>query len=241
MRRSNAGHRGTAGFTLLELMASMIILTISMLVAFEAFNGTIRGWRRGTEVVEGIKHGEFAMKQMAAALNSAIYFYDPRNIYGFVMEKNTFAGMPADTISFVTASSAFVPEWSPLRHSPHRIIFFIEDDGSGRPALFAFVSPAIADVEESIEEYNAEPFLVSRAVQGIDVQIYNQQLEEWLSEDWNRPHAIPERLLLTLFVGSDEEDEEPIAFSRVIEIPVAPSAKYKLRGPTQSPQQGGRK
>jgi hypothetical protein len=40
-------------------------------------------------------------------------------------------------------------------------------------------------------------------------------------------------ILLTVLVGSDIEDEEPIAFSRVIEIPVAPSVRARLSGPTK--------
>ena len=39
-------------------------------------------------------------------------------------------------------------------------------------------------------------------------------------------------VMLTVFVASEEEDEEPIAFSRVLEIPVARSVKAKLTGPT---------
>ena len=238
--RSNAERCRSGGFTLLELMAAMVIMTIAMLVAFEAFSGTIRAWRRGTEVVEGIKHGEFAMAQLAAALNSTVYFFNPRNSYGFVIEKGSDYGLPSDTISFVTSSSSFVPEWSPLRNSPHRITFFIDDDGSGYPALFALAFPAIANIDEAVDKYDAEPYLVSRAVQGIDVLVYDKQQEDWSAEDWIDKTTIPEKILLTIFVGSDDENEEPIAFSRVIEIPVAPSVKLRLKGPTQDPQtQGG--
>ena len=128
-QRQRSGKLRTApGFTLLELMAAMVLLTIAMSIAFEAFSGTIRGWKRGTEVVEGIKHGEFAMNQLAAALNSTIYFNNPRKSYAFEMEKGTVNSLPADTISFVTASGAFMPEGSPLQHGPHRLELFIDDD-----------------------------------------------------------------------------------------------------------------
>lgn len=229
---SNSQLHTTSGFTLLELMAAMVILTIAMAVAFEAFSGTIRGWKRGTEVVEGIKHGEFAMNQLAAALNSTIYFNNPRKSYAFKMERGSVDGLPADTISFVTASSAFIPEDSPLQHGPHRLELFIDGDEEGNPALFAIAFPAVADAEEAADEYDTVPYLVSRAVQGLEVQLYDTTTEDWSDIEWTKANSIPDKVKLTVFVASEEEDEEPIAFSRVLEIPVARSVNSKLTGPT---------
>ena len=243
VRRSGARmeSRKRAGLTLLELMASMVIMTIAMLVVFQAFSGTIRGWRRGTEVAEGIKHGEFVMTKIAAAINSTIYFFNSRMIYDFTIEKDTYNGLPADTVSLVTSSSAFVPENSPLRHTPHRITFYIDDDESGRPALYALTFPAVANIQEGMEEFDAEPYLVARAVQGLDVSVYDQQQEDWSTEDWIALNRIPDMILLTVYVGSDNEEEEPIAFTRVIEIPVALAAnRVRLGSRTQLPQ-GNRK
>jgi len=217
-------------------MAAMVILTIAMSVAFQAFSGTIRGWKRGTEVIEGIKHGDFAMTQLANALNSTIYFYNPRKSYAFKMEKGMDSGLPTDTISFVTASSAFMPEGSPLQHGPHRLELYIDDDDDGNPALFSMAFPAIANVEEAEDEYDAEPHLVSRSVQGLEILLYDEELEDWTTDEWEEENSVPERVKLTLFVASEDEKEEPIAFTRVLEIPVAPSVKVKLTGPTQTKQ-----
>lgn len=224
--------RAAAGFTLLELMAAMVILTIAMSVAFQAFSGTLRAWRRGTEVIDGIKHGDFAMTQLAAALNSSIFFNNSRKSYAFLMEKGTVEGLPADTISFVTASSAFMPEYSPLKYGPHRIELFIDHDEESNPALFSIAFPAIADMEEGEDEYDSEPHLVSRAVQGIEILLWDEENEDWTEDEWDKANSIPERVKLTIFVASDEEDEEPILFSRVIDIPVAQSISAKLTSPT---------
>lgn len=231
IRQSNNPFR--FGFTLLELMAAMVILTIAMSVAFQAFSGTIRGWKRGTEVVEGIKHGDFAMGQLASAVNSTVFFSNPRKSYAFRIERDTIAGLPADTISFVTASTAFMTEDSPLKYGPHRLELFIDYDEYGNPALFSLAFPAIADLEEAEDEYDTEPHLVSRAVQGLEVLLYDEELEDWTTDEWEQENSVPERIKLTLIVASEDEDEEPIVFSRIIEIPVAESLQAKLTGPTQ--------
>jgi len=227
------GKRQTAnGFTLLELMVAMVILTIAISIAFQAFSGTIRGWKRGTEVVEGIKHGGFAITRISSALNSTIYFYNPHKSYAFKMEKGSISGLPADTISFVTTSSAFMPKGSPFQHGPHRIKLFIDNDGQGDPSLFAIAMPAISDEEEFEDEYDTEPILVSRAIQGLEVLIYDEDTEDWSADAWEKENSIPERVMLTIYAASEDENEEPIAFSRVLEIPTAQSVKAKLPSPT---------
>ena len=222
------------GFTLLELMVAMVILTIAMSISFQAFSGTIRAWKRGSEVIEGIKHGDFAMSQLANALNSTIYFFNPRKNYAFRIEKGFGSSLPSDTISFVTASSAFMPDSSPLRQGPHRLKLYIDDDDEGNPALFATALPAIADEEEAEDEYDEKPHLVSRAVQGLEILLYDKELEDWSTDEWEKENAIPERVMIIIYVASEEDDEEPIVFKRVLDIPVAQSIGVKLKGPTKT-------
>ncbi len=224
-------------FTLLELMVAMIILTIAMSIAFQAFSGTIRGWKRGSEVIDGLKHGEFAMTQLVSALNSTIYFTNPRKTYAFEFEKGSSSGLPADMISFVTCSGSFMPSDSPFADGPHRLRLFIDDDG-GNPALFAIPMPATANMEEMEEEYDNEPLLVSRAIQGLEILFWDKDNEDW-TEEWEEENSIPERIMLTLFAASAEEDEEPIAFTRVIEIPVHQSLKDKLTTPSMTKKSTG--
>ena len=226
------------GFTLLELLVAMVILVIAMSIAFQAFSGTIRGWKRGTEVIDGIKHGDFAMTQLVKALRSTIYFYNPKKTYAFKIEKGNSGGLPADTISFVTASGAFMPEYSPFATGPHRLKLFIGNDDSGDSALFASPMPAVTDDDEYEDEYDSEPLLVSRAIQGLEILLWDEETEDW-TVDWEKENSVPERILLILFVASENEDEEPIEFTRIIEIPVALSVKEKLASPSSVPGQGG--
>ncbi len=221
------------GFTLLELLVAMVILTIAMSIAFQAFTGTVRGWKRGTEVMDGIKHGDFAITQLVASLRSTIYFFNQRKTYAFTIEKNTSSGLPADSISFVTASSAFMPYDSPFAVGPHRLELFIDDDDRGNPALFARPMPAVPIDEDLEDEYDSDPILISRAIQGLEILIWDEENEDW-TEEWEPENSIPERVLIAVYVESADENEEPIEFTRVIEIPVAPSVKEKLTGPSNA-------
>jgi prepilin-type N-terminal cleavage/methylation domain-containing protein len=231
-----------AGFTLLELIVAMVLLVVAMSIVFEAFTGTTRAWRRGTEVADGIKHGDFAMNQLAAALNSTVYFYNPNKSYAFTFEKGSHGGLPADTITFVTASSAFMPEGSPLQNGPHRIMIYIDDDENGDPALFAKAVPALADIEEFESEYLTEPHMVSRAIQGIEILLYDEDTDDWTAS-WEKENSVPERVKIQVYVPSDDDAEDPLVFTRILDIPVAESVKKKLTGPSNIKQNnttGGR-
>ena len=221
------------GFTLLELIVAIVILVIAMSIAFEAFTGTTRGWKRGTEVADDIKHGDFAMTQLVSALNSMLYFYNPRKTYAFKLEKDTAAtGLPGDIVSFVTVSGAFMPADSPYFKGPHRIRLFVDEDEYGEPALFALAMPSIADEEEFEEEFDAEPRLVSREVSGLEVMIWDEENETW-TDEWEQDNAVPERIEVRLYISSKDPNEEPIVFTRLIEIPVFESMQDRLSDPSR--------
>jgi hypothetical protein len=214
----------------------MIILVIAMSIAFQAFSGTIRGWKRGTEVIEGITHGDFAMNELSAAINSTIYFNNPRKVYAFTFEKDSMGGLPADSISFVTSSGAFLPHNSPFVDSPHRLNVFIDSDNRAQ-ALFCTAMPAVPEDEEEEITFETEPILVSRLIQGLEILVWDAENEDW-TEEWEPENSIPERIKLLVYVASENEDEEPIEFVRVIEIPVALSVKENLKGPTTGGNSG---
>jgi len=227
------GQCGAHGFTLLEVMVSIVILVIVMSVAFEVFSATVMGWKRGTEVADGIKHGDFAMGQLVSALNSTVYFLNPRKVYAFTVEKDSESGLPADSISFVTSSGAFMPPYSPFAKGPHRLRLFVDLDDDGHPALFALPMPAIANPDTYEEDYPADPMLVSRSISGLEILFWDRNDEEW-TEEWEAANSIPERVLINLYVSSADEGEEPVLFTRVVEIPVFKSIKERLLSPASA-------
>jgi hypothetical protein len=218
---------------MLEVLVAIVILVVAMSIAFEVFSATVRGWKRGMEVADGIKHGDFAMTQLVAALNSTVFFTNARKVYAFRVEKDVIDGLPADTISFVTASGAFMPPQSPYAKGPHRLTLFIDFDEEGNPALFALPLPAVADPEEIEEDYQLEPILVSRAISGLEIFFWDKQNEDW-TDEWEAENSVPERILIDVYVTSADEEEEPILFSRSLDIPVFLSVKERLRSPAST-------
>jgi len=213
-------------FTLLEIMVALVLLVIALSIAYQALHATVRGWRRGVEVVENIQHGSFVMEHLAAALRSTVYFNDPKKSYGFYLNKGNSI-YPADTISFVTASPAFMPMDSPFRHGSHRITLFIDKDENGEEGLFVSARPQLTDPGE----YEEEPWLVSRAIQGLECRIYDDENDEWVDE-FTESNSIPARIEISLYAAPEDDDDEPVVFTRILKIPVADAVKERISNPT---------
>jgi hypothetical protein len=92
-----------------------------MSIAVQALQQTLSAWKRGEEVIDSIQHGDYVMSQLVCAINSTLYFYDENATYAFTVEKDTANGNPADIVSFVTTSPAFLPPDSPFLKGPHNM------------------------------------------------------------------------------------------------------------------------
>jgi len=233
MKKSPRQFKSRVGFTLLELIVAIVIFSIIIAIVSQTFNAVIHGWQRGTEILEDVQHGEYAINKLSQALDSTLYFYNPRKRYAFLFEKKNSGDLPTDSLSFVTVSPAFMPRNSPLRNGPHRIKIYIDDDENGEPALFSKAVPALVDMDDKNKGNDPEPYLVSRAIQGLEILVYNEKTEEW-EDTWEKKNSVPERIKVSLFVPSINEEEKPVVFTRVIDIPVAKSVKIRLKNPTKT-------
>ena len=219
------------GFTLLEVIVALTILIISFGIAFQAFNSTLQSWKRGNEVLEGFQNGDYTMRQFSSKINSLIYFKDERKRYAFRFEKNNIGNLPVDWISFVSSSSYFLHPYDNLGNSPHRIQLFIQEDEYGELGLHSISMPALSDENDYIEKYNPTPYLINRHIKGMEIKIYDFDAEEW-TDSWEYENSIPERIMITFYVITDNDNQEEISYSRVFNIPVAESIKQPLTSPT---------
>ena len=73
--------------------------------------------------------------------------------------------------------------------------------------------------------------LVSREVQGLEILFWDAEAEDW-DDEWEPENSVPERVLLTIFVASEDDNDEPIQFARMVEIPVAKSVTVVSCGPS---------
>jgi general secretion pathway protein J len=85
--------RATGGFTLLELIAAVAVLSILALILFEVFNQATRGWEQGQNRVESGQQARAALDFLARDLSQAIV-----NTNGSLPP--TFSGISSEKMAF---------------------------------------------------------------------------------------------------------------------------------------------
>ena len=225
-----AKYKKRRAFTLLELLVAITLLSVVMSLAFQGFNRTLMGWKRGTQLIEDMRYGDHFIQEVSQALHAMLFFNDRNKSYAFRMENKTENGFPADYVSFVTTSTACGTTDLPWHTLPHRLQLFMGTDSQGDPALCSITLPPLADEEKYLELYQPEAHLISSAIVGLDITVWNEQDEVW-EEEWKYANRIPARVKIELYI-STEINEEPVIYRRVIDIPTAESVGSSISSPT---------
>jgi prepilin-type N-terminal cleavage/methylation domain-containing protein len=203
-----------AAFTLVELLVALAVAAVAFTIVWQTFASVTRAWRRGSEVVDQVRHGDFVIDQLVSALRSAAYFPLRPDRYGFWLENRG----ARDQISWVTSSTAFIPPDSPLAQGLHRIMVSIEPNDDGEDAFTVRAFPHLAD---EIEKNKADVWPLSARVKGLDVRIWNPEEERW-DEEWEDTNKIPGLIEITLLMEPLSNYEPPMKLARLVQIPLGP-------------------
>ena len=84
---------------MIELLVSLVILTIALSIVFLTFTSTIKAWTKGGEMLDDLHHGEFVMEQLVTALRSTAFFQTRPDKYGFRLKRNSGGGRTKATES----------------------------------------------------------------------------------------------------------------------------------------------
>ena len=212
------------GFTLIEMLVALSILVFAFAIIWETFSSTVKAWQRGSQLLDELRHGDFVMEQLVSALRSAAYFKksgQQTGRYGFRLETGSVGSYPGDKLSWVTTSSAFIPPDSEMANCTHRIIFSIEDNDDGDPAVCIRAYDPLLEDEDTVD---MERWFVSTEVQGIQCRVYNLEEEVW-ENSWEGEltNTLPSLVEITLYMDPIEESGDPVTLKRVVEIPIAPA------------------
>lgn len=219
MKRGGMGGRdGTerrAAFTMLELLVALAVLILAFSIIWTTFSSTVKAWRRGSQLVDELHHGDFVMEQLVAALRSAAFFPTRPDKYGFWLDDSG----DRDEISWVTSGSTFMPPGSPLAQGLHRLMVKIESNKDGEDS---FAVRAFPHLSEEMDENDADAWYISSRIKGLSVRTWNHEDEAW-EDEWEDTNKIPGLVEVTLLMEPLEKYGEPVKMMRLVEIPMGPA------------------
>ena len=217
--------RRRGGFTLIEILLAVAIMSIVATVTFLSITSASQAWTRGTEMTESLHHGDYVIDQLVMGLRSAYYpqagsFAE----YGFEHHDDGDGPNARDTISWVKVGDALVGSSLRFTRAPHRVAFEVIDEG-GESVAAVRAWQLLGQVDD-FDPDEVEPLALSRRVVGFDLKaasvadLAGDEIE-W-QDEWEFTNQLPVVVSISLYVQAPEEGEEPIELRRVVELPCAP-------------------
>lgn len=227
LKTKNTNYRSPAstGFTLLEVLLAVTIMSVVATVTFMTFSAATSAWQRGTALVDRLHHGDYVMNQLVMALRSAYYpeGQGDQPAYGFQNINNGEGPEAEDEISWVKLGGALVGRDLPYAGSPHRVRFFLARDEEGRQSA-AVVSWRIDGQPEDFDPETLTPTFLSNRVKGFNCRtawtLDKDGEVDWLDE-WVETNRIPSMVELTLYIEPVGKGDPPVELKRIVGIRTA--------------------
>ena len=227
--------RGAKGFTLIELMVTMLIVTIVLGAVYSALRIGLSAWRATEERSDQNQLARVVLSQLSRELRSA--FVAPSSsssafeFFGLPGEGEGANGGYADRIAFVYAapSSMAAEAGAELR----RVAYYLaesEDSGYGEGlVLYRYTERALEPVvdltafaEGELDQLDndremAEPELLLDSVLQLQLSYYDglEWTDEWVSEI-----EPPKAVTISLVLRSDVKGEDDgVTFTTTVDVP----------------------
>lgn len=243
------------GFTIIELLLAIMILSVMTIVSTWTFQSIVRNWTLATEMADNMQRIDYALAQVTAALRSAYFPTSGKATEedGFALVDGGDAEDESDSISWVKLGPAIVGQSSRFANSPHRITLFVrsardadDDHPAGLVADVIGEKTFRADDFDEEDEDNWDHFVISPDVQGFNClvldkdQPFKGDRANW-TDTWNTSNCIPRRVQLTFWMKPLEEGKDPYPVVRVVEIPLWDISQNPVTATSEEDAAGARK
>ncbi len=226
------------GFTIVELMLAVLILSILTIVSTWTFHTVVRTWNLATEMADNVQRTDYALAQITSALRSA-YFPTSGEVTdadGFQLVDGNEQNDPdgSDWISWTKLGPAIVGRNSRFAKSAHSISMYVVEPGKSDVEAYAnggLVCDVIGEKKFRPEDFdeddldNWDHFVLSENVQGFNCRVldkdqpFKDDQANW-QDKWDTSNCIPRRVQLTFWMKPIDKEKEPYPIVRVIEIPL---------------------
>jgi hypothetical protein len=205
------------------MILAVALLAVVTALTFVTFSTVASAWKRGTDMAEGIHHGDFVLDNLVMALRSAYCPDGGSKGYGFLLEDNGDGPGANDVISWVKLGSSLVGRHSELADNPHRVRLSIENvEGSPNVAVRAWRT---VGQPEDFDPSDEKPVYLSGRVTGLDCRCalkIEDDAIDW-EDEWtdDKTNMLPRFVEITVYLEDKPgSGSEPLELRRIVEIPL---------------------
>jgi prepilin-type N-terminal cleavage/methylation domain-containing protein len=216
-------------FTLVEIMAAVLLLGLVTAYATLSFNSVLNTWHHSTNYVDKLQRSDFALNQVISGLRSLYYPHEGKQSsdYGFVLINNGDGSEPdrSDVIEWSKRGTAIIGNKSTVADTVHRIRLMVLEEGNTdfenctieKTGLYARCCPDVTlrpkDNPDSVD-YTFEndemykPILIAPGIVGFNCRVLKDkddvkraENDESLFEDeWTSSNTVPYKVELTFML-----------------------------------------
>lgn len=222
------------GFTLVEVLAAVMLLGIVSAIAFGTYRTITNGWRSAREYMDQMQRSDYALDQLVSGLKSAYY---PRSgktsvDYGFKLEDQGNGETPreSDIIEWTKRGPALIGG-SSVADSVHRVQVMVLEEGDTKwneridtTGLYARVRPLAKVMSRSTgdaEKFTFEneelyrPILIAKDVVGFNCRVQaeepkdsdgKKQDKSAFEDEYSVSNSIPHKVHLTFYVLKEDPE-----------------------------------
>ncbi len=200
-----------AGFTLLEMLIAISILSLVVAAIYTSWTAILRASKVGLESTARVQRARIVVRVLEDSLGSVMSFAQNQNYYSFIAENGS-----ESTLSFVARLSQSFPRGGKFGDLDVRRLTFAVESGSGTKSLVLRQQPILLDMDQDEKD---SPLVLAENVKEFTTEFWDARRNDWVDE-WTQTNQIPKLVRVTLELADNAQSNtrrEPIM--RVISLP----------------------
>ena len=218
--RSPTTNKARWGFTLVEILLAVTILSLVITAVYATWSTTLMAWRRGSNASEVFQRQRVVIDILTDLAQSVVYFASSPNLYAVTGTSKPGFG---DSVSFVTASDVALPPSEAIAAGMRRVTISMEQDEYSRKYLAIVNAPAVSANQSNtttLADNTLQAHVLSMDVSGFSVRYLDPRDGTWYDK-WEESTLIPSAMEFTVVFGEQGGRFPPIVVTRAIDLPVA--------------------
>jgi type II secretion system protein J len=204
--------RQPVGFTLIEVLIAIGILSLVIASIYSTWTAILRASKSGQTAAAAVQRTRIVVRLLEDSLSSAQCFGANVGYYGFIAENGDEA-----SLSFVARLSRSFPRSGRFGDlDVRRVTFAVQPGSGGGRNLVLRQTPLVMDTDEDETEH---PIVLAKNVKEFSMEFWDNRLNDWVDE-WKQTNQLPRLITFNLRFADTAQPLSPVEeISRVISIP----------------------
>ncbi|HEV2207524.1 MAG TPA: prepilin-type N-terminal cleavage/methylation domain-containing protein [Verrucomicrobiae bacterium] len=187
--------RARRGFTLVEILIAMGILSLVLAAIYSSWTAILRASKVGTETAAAVQRARMASRTIEESLGSAVSFAANQQYYFFDAENGDNS-----SLSFVTHLGPSFPRSGKFGDfTVRRVTFTVEKGRDGTSDLMLRQQPLLMDMDKDEQEF---PLVLAKDVKSFKTEFWDLQLQDW-TDEWKQTNQLPVMVKVSLEIADN--------------------------------------